>query len=144
MRRLRVMRAVLTFAAFAETVHDRLWLLGVEPEFVLCDGRARWSCAPYVAEVQPIDRVRARIFLSAYGELCHASEPGSMTSTGARTLADAIGTLFGGSGVTSRSAELDTAAAALRLDRSHRCVKEVYAAPIQLVGRAGRGTDFPD
>ncbi|HEY6234629.1 MAG TPA: hypothetical protein VIW69_05970 [Candidatus Elarobacter sp.] len=127
------MRAVLTFAAFAETVHARLWLLGVEPEFVLYDGHAWWSCAPYAAEVQPIDRVRARVFLSAYGNLCHASEPGPMTAAGARTLADAIGILFGGSG-----------AARLRLDRSHRRVKEVYSAPIQLVGRTGGETDFPD
>jgi hypothetical protein len=86
----------LTFAAFARTVDDCVWLLGVEPQFVL-DGRgARWSSTPYVAELQSIDRCCARILLSTDGMLRYASEPGPMTADGARTLANAIGLLFGG------------------------------------------------
>jgi hypothetical protein len=86
----------LTFAAFARTVDDCVWLLGVEPQFVLHGRGARWSSAPYVAELLCVDRFCARILLSTDGMLRYASEPGPMTADGARTLADAIGMLFGG------------------------------------------------
>lgn len=90
------MERTLAFAAFAQAIENRLRLVGVEPEFVLHDGRARWTCTPYVVELQATDRVRARFFLSAYGKLCHASEPGAMTLAGVHKLAYAVALLFGG------------------------------------------------
>jgi hypothetical protein len=90
----------LTFAAFAQAVDEQLWLLGVEPAFALDHRGARWSCAPYVAELQPFDSVRARVVLSAHGRACFASKPGLMTAAGAATLARAVGMLFGGRSVT--------------------------------------------
>jgi hypothetical protein len=95
------MERTLTFAAFARAIDNRLRLLGIEPELVLRDGRARWACAPYVVELQAIDGVRARLFLSAYGKLSHASEPGSMTPAGVRKLAYAVGLLFGGTSAST-------------------------------------------
>ena len=82
-------------------IDNELWLLGVEPDFARGDFVARWSCAPYTAEIHVIDARCARVFLGAYGKLCHASEPGRMTIAGARTLAHAIGILFAGHGVVS-------------------------------------------
>lgn len=95
------MRRSLTFAAFAHAVDERLWLLGVVPAFDVAERGARWSCAPYAADLQPFDAVRARVVLFAHGRPCYASEPGPMTEAGARTLARAVATLFGGRGITS-------------------------------------------
>jgi hypothetical protein len=94
-------RRGLTFAAFAQAVDERLWLLGVVPAFDAGERGARWSCAPYAADLQPFDAVRARVVLFAHDRPCYASEPGPMTEAGARTLAHAVATLFGGRGVTS-------------------------------------------
>ena len=93
------MRRGLTFAQFARALDERLWLLGVVPAYTLDDGGARWSCAPYVAELLPFDSTRARIVLCAHGRPCYASEPGPMTVAGAHTLARAVGMLFGGRAV---------------------------------------------
>jgi len=101
------MQRLLAFAAFAQAIDNRLWLLGIEPEFVLRDARARWACAPYAVELQAVDRVRARLLLSMSGKLCHASEPGPMTPAGADKLAYAVGIVFGGPGVAARFATLD-------------------------------------
>jgi hypothetical protein len=90
------MERTLSFATFAQAIDNRLRPLGTQPDFVLRDGHAGWTCAPYVVELQAIDRVRARMLLSAYGRLCHASEPGPMTPAGVRKLAYAVGLLFGG------------------------------------------------
>jgi len=95
------MRDVLAFGAFAQEIDNRLWLLGIEPRFELCERRARWSCAPYAVDLQAIDRVRARIVLSDAGTMCHASEPGAMTLAGAQALARALGMLFAGRGVVT-------------------------------------------
>jgi hypothetical protein len=99
----------LTFAEFAQSLDERLWLLGIVPAFTLDDLGARWSCAPYAAELQPFDASRARVVLCAHGRPCYASEPGPMTAAGASTLARAVGMLFGGRAVVNASASTTVA-----------------------------------
>lgn len=120
------MERTLTFAAFAQAIDNRLRPLGIQPEFALRDGRARWACAPYVVELQAIDRVRARIFLSAHGRLCHVSEPGSMTLAGVRKLAYAVGLLFGGT--SAGTAVARRAAPPRTLPRRRRSYPEAATA----------------
>jgi hypothetical protein len=98
---------VLTFSEFALAVDNRLWLLGVAPEFSLDRGGARWACPPYAVTLQPIDDVRARFSLAVDGTPCHAFEPGAMTACGAETLGRAVAILFGGLRVAGRAAALD-------------------------------------
>ncbi len=110
----------LTFAEFAQAVDERLWRLGVWPAFTLDDRSARWSCAPYAAELQPFDAVRARVVLSAHGRTCYASEPGAMTAAGAGRLARAVGMLFGGRTLTSAGTAIVRGATASFLARAQR------------------------
>jgi hypothetical protein len=94
-------RDAVAFATFAQAVDASLWLSGVTPPFALEERSARWSCAPYAAELRPAGAARARIVLFAYGRPCYVSQPGAMTLSGARTLAHAVGMLFAGRRSTS-------------------------------------------
>lgn len=93
----------MNFADFARAVDDQLWLLGAGPAFRLDERGAHWSCAPYAADLQPFDATRARVVLYTHGRPSYASEPGRMTAAGARTLAHALGLLFGKRAVTRAS-----------------------------------------
>ena len=101
------MRGVLTFSEFAQAVENRLWLLGVEPEFTLDELGARWTCMPYMLAVEAVDAARARALICVDRKLCHVSAPARMTAGGAETLARAAGILFGGRRVAARCAALD-------------------------------------
>lgn len=76
--------------------NNRLELLGIKASFTVDSSSAKWALEPFVAELQPIGDGRARMLISAYGELHHASEPAPQSQAGATILADGLALLLGG------------------------------------------------
>lgn len=84
---------VLLFDDFASRVREGLEILPVEPAFQRLADVVRFTARPYLAELHLIDEGRARLSLSAHGELLKTIEL-PMTSDAAWLAVNGIAAVF--------------------------------------------------